>query len=141
MPLTEEEKKERKLAKTAEWRRNNPDRIKALAVNYYKKHKKRISTQNKEWKDSNPCKVKARNKEYYQENVQHYNELSNKYNKELTDSNVRKRICSRTLLESAEIPQSLINAKRAYIKGTRLIKEQEDERQKDQECRRPVGLR
>jgi hypothetical protein len=127
MPLTEEEKVKRKRAYTAQWRKDNADKIKAQASSYFKKHKVRLLKQNKDWKAANPDLMKDYHRKYYQENKGHYRTLYNKYNKELTDSSVKRRISDRSTLKFKDIPQSLVRAKRAYIKGIRLIKEQENE--------------
>ena len=131
MAMSEEKRKERKRVYTAQWRKDNPDKIKEQAASYYKKHKTRLLKQSKNWRTANPDETKAYNRKYFQANKDHYNSLYRKYNKELTDSSVKRRISDRTTLKFKDIPQSLIKAKRAYIKGIRLIKEQENERQKD----------
>ena len=49
----------------------------------------------------------------------------------LEDVYIKGILAKSSNLSSKEIPQSLVNVKRTYIKGMRLIKEQEDEGQKD----------
>jgi hypothetical protein len=176
MPLTEEEKKERKRAYMRAWNAKNKKAIAGRRKDYWKKNKDSLTETQNKWRTENREKMLATMKEYYSKhkdkakvyrgknkesrrankkawdiknktkikedtrlyNIKNRDELLRKKQHgrdSLCDTYIKSRICQRSSLAAKHIPQSLINVKRTYIKGLRLIKEQEDERQKDQECR------
>lgn len=57
-------KKEKHLAKTREWRKNNPDKVAAMKRRYYQKYKDLISKKKKAERLENPALVIAKRKKY-----------------------------------------------------------------------------
>lgn len=64
MPKTKEER----LADIREWKRNNPDKVKAQVQRYQKKHSQEVNEKNRNWRAANVDveKKRARNTEYYE---------------------------------------------------------------------------
>lgn len=167
MPLTAEEKKERKrayyllnkeriLKQQKDYREKNPDAVKEWYRKYGEKHREKIAERKKKWRVDNPendvvyrkenrDKINAKRKRYYEENKTKcdesiarsrekkpgkYSEMARLQGKKnrvlLHDGYVKQKIRRGTSLVSANIPQSLVKAKRAHMKVNRLIKEQEN---------------
>lgn len=124
MPIANPEAKKTYMK---QWRINNKAKISAKCKEYYMAHKREINANNKEWKKANPAKKKEADRKYYQAHKEQYNALYRKYSRELTDSLVKKRIINHTSLKYIDVPQSMVQAKRAELQFQRLIKEQQNE--------------
>jgi hypothetical protein len=121
--------------RTKRYRENNPERKRADDIKYRERHKEVIKKRMADYNENNKEHVKEYKSNHYAANKEKYLAAATRCNKrgadELSDTYIKRVIAHRTTLTAKDIPESLIQAKRAYIKGLRLIKEQEDERQKD----------
>ena len=97
--------KERLLGRAAEWRRNNPEKVKASNKKSYEKHKEKRKIKAKEWRDKNPEKWreynrqwKKRNPEKYAENVKSYGIIKRK----AEELKKKKELCEK--LERLQAP-------------------------------------
>jgi hypothetical protein len=97
----------------ADWAKKNKEHVKAFAAEYYITNKAAIRAKHAEWKKVNREKVITRNMQYFKEQ-----------RKSLSDTYVSSLLTQKTVMKNKDIPQSLIQAKRAEIKLTRLIKDQ-----------------
>jgi len=152
--MTEEEKKERKADYDRKYRKANLNKVTAYIKKWALANKDKTSANNKRYMDKNannpeyrarlrrndtksrnvPCNKKKkalRQKTHRLDNLAEYRRKEKEDRDALTDTYVKKRITETNSLSMSDIPQLLIKAKRAHLKGTRLIKEQENERQKD----------
>ena len=59
---------------------------------------------------------------YYKENKTRYRKLHKNYKSSLTDSYVANAIAERSNLKAKDIPKSIIELKRQYMKLNRLVK-------------------
>ena len=159
MPLTEEERKERERAYGKKYREANKEKLRAKSRSYKKRNREMLREKQKAYYALNRDTLLSKQKEKgrYRGDAYTY-EYQREYRKKnkkkwmadpawrerrrqskanaclkLTDGYIRDRLTMACGLRAKHIPQSLIKAKRAYIKGIRFIKGQEDERQKDQE--------
>ena len=71
MPLTEEQKKQRKREHQKKYREKNKDKIKESRIKYRKKNKEKIKESNIKYKEKNKEKIKESAKIYYQKNKEH----------------------------------------------------------------------
>jgi hypothetical protein len=132
MPLTEEEQKERNRTRVRAYRKDNKDKIKSRMDVYREKNKDRLNKQMKDYRELNRAGIRIKDRRRYRRNKRDISLRMKTYweksTESLSDMYIKKLISSRSsILSPEDIPQSLINAKRAYIKGLRLIKEQENE--------------
>jgi len=115
MPLTEEEKKERKLA---------------YQRKYYKENKTECDSRNKLWNKNNRAKRNNYTREYEKSNPEWARAVrrrtKTKDRLELRDPYIKKLLRQNTILRDKDIPQSLIEAKRIEIKMKHYFKEQEN---------------
>jgi hypothetical protein len=65
---------------------------------------------------------KAKSSLYYKQNKQRYRQLHISYKSNLIDSYVANALADRTELKATDIPQSLIKAKRQFMKINRVVK-------------------
>jgi hypothetical protein len=138
MPLTEEERKERQNASNKRWRernkqhtlayskkyyQDNKEVIKAYASEYHQENKEKRNARSSEWRRGNQDKIKQQRSKYRGRHAA----IQNKYTKEMRDCYI-KRLLTRDncVLSHADIPQSLIDAKRIELQMKRYFKEQEN---------------
>lgn len=111
------EKNKEKIAKNKKlYYKKNKDEIQKKTKDYQDKNKKMLYEASKRWGKNNKEKVLKTKKKY------RYYAISN-----LKDSYVIDKIRRSTGLTSSQIPQGLIEAKRAELKLKRLIKGAENE--------------
>jgi hypothetical protein len=132
---------EQMRAKSKAWREANKESRHLTQKKYREKHKDKI----KEYaaitkeerasyqavyqsKEVNRVKKRVYSGIWQKNNRDKCSAAARKQSARLNDGYVAGLIAKRTNLSNMDVPQSLIKAKRAYIKGMRLIKEQEDER-------------
>jgi len=101
--------------KYAQYRKENPEKIKEIRKKYWKKIKNETREARRErwrkWRMANPEKHAKRNRKYKKQ-----------ITKDLTDVYVRQVISTDSFLKAEDIPQSLIEAKRAVMMLKRGIK-------------------
>lgn len=144
MAMTEEEKRaynrayykrnrEKRIAAVKKWSKENPDKVRAARARF----KKLNPEYQRQWTSENKDKVKKYNAR--PENVERRRLFSSTYAEKypcrvksqqkswrdkLCDGYIKGIFCRYSNLTFKDIPQSLIQAKRAELKLKRLIKEQ-----------------
>jgi len=156
MPLTEEEKKERKRKYNKKYQEDNKEQILANRKIYYKNNRDMCLHTSKKYREANIEAVskrekiyRATNKEniakkakaYYESNKDKFlasmeknkeairirNRIfSRKATRSLSDRYIKANITQRSNLTCRDIPQSLIEAKRLELQMKRFIKETEN---------------
>jgi hypothetical protein len=103
---------EKRRKQRAKWANKNKDQTKKRAAEYYINNKAAIQAKHSEWKKDNREKIITRNIQYFKEQKE-----------ALSDTYVSSLLTQKTVMKNIDIPQSLIQAKRAELKLRRLIKD------------------
>lgn len=119
-----------------EWRKRNPDRVKAYKAKYSSTHREQLYARSRRWITAHPEWVRERNKKYrvkYREKRRasmaawrkrnpEYNKLAHQEQiKGLADWYVRARMSRRTTIPPKAWPQVLVDAVKQTIKTKRLL--------------------
>ncbi len=73
------------MAKKDEWKKRNPEKVKAYGKMWRAKNRGRAVAYQKQWKKKNPEKEKAHRKTYYLKNKERFKEWHTRYAKEHID--------------------------------------------------------
>ena len=116
MALTEEEKRKRRRAYmkayNKKYREENKAKCKRLTAEWRKNNRDKVYKHKADWRKNNPETAHRG-----------YNRRRRRNIAELTDLHIKGVLTARTKLKNKDLPQSLIQAKRAELKLLRLIKE------------------
>ena len=116
--------REKHRATAITWRINNPKKVRAMQAAYRSRNRLAISERNAIWYKADPAKFMARAKDWHNANREQVKKADRKRTALITDMVVRKYIARRMHgLKASDIPQTLIEAKRAHLKLARKIKE------------------
>lgn len=109
----------------AEYREKNRERKRVEGRERYKTHGHKHRAYSAEYRQINRDKLNARQREYAkQETVaERDRELRRLYSDKLTDAYVRRALTKHTPLKAEDIPQAMVEAKRAQLLITRRIKD------------------
>lgn len=114
-------------ATVAEWKKANPNRSKQHNKKYYENNFEKIAARASAYKRANPEKRKQENKKWRINNPERWSAIHNRRYLELHDEYVKKLIRGKTIGCDTEIPNDLVEAKRAYLKILRIVKRKTDE--------------
>lgn len=130
--LTDEERQRRKLKRNQRDRakyKKLPDEVKEKRRQYRfewrENNREKWRSMRKAWRDKNPDKCREMGMRWQKDNPEKVAGYRRKAREELRDSYIKQRIVhqSEGLLSTSDIPQILIETKRAELQITRILKQ------------------
>jgi hypothetical protein len=109
--------------KNREWRKANHDKARHAVKEWREANRERNSAGKRRWRESNPDKVMKSKRAYFSSNHERIRHLSNSRTNDLADSYVRSLLTERSSLTAKDIPQDLVELKRAHLKLHRTLKD------------------
>jgi hypothetical protein len=114
-------------ARASQYRETRKAALAARRVGYCKTHKEALAAYAAEYRKTHKAALAATRAQYYAANVKERRAKNAKYRARLPEALVRKILTQRTTLNSKDIPQSLVEAKRLQIQILRMIKNEKCE--------------